>query len=60
MNQFIDDQIEKWINTLNSQTDRETPVKDFAEGNLRAYAEIKSFITQQEKVDERKRSTKEK
>ena len=61
LTQFLKEKISKWESILNThyETDAETPLKDYAQGTLRAFIEIKDFIDQQEKVDERKRVAEE-
>jgi len=53
LTQFLKEKISKWESILNThyETDAET--------TLRAFIEIKDFIDQQEKVDERKRVAEE-
>jgi len=61
LTQFLEEKIIKWKAILNThyETDAETSLKDYAQGTLRAFLEIKEFIHQQEKADERKRITEE-
>ena len=61
LTQFLEEKILKWKAILNThyETDAETPLKDYAQGTLRAFVEIKEFIDQQEKADERRRVAEE-
>ena len=61
LTQFLEEKIIKWKAILNThyKTDAETTLKDYAQGTLRAFVEIKEFIDQEEKLDERKRIAEE-
>ena len=61
LTQFLEEKILKWKDILNThyETDAGTTLKEYSQGTLKAFIEIKEFIDQQEKANERKRITEE-